>query len=65
MALLGEAQQVLSERNLAVSNNIDLLEAQRVFESMHELLGGADAAKEGIDDWNDLRANAKDHATEF
>ena len=58
VALLGEAQQVLSERNLAVSNDIDLLQAQRVFESMHELLAGADAAQEGIDDWNELWANA-------
>ena len=38
VVLLGEAQQVLSERNLKVSNDIDLLKAQRVFKSMHESL---------------------------
>ena len=58
MVLLGEAEQVLSESNLAITNNIDVLKAQRVFESMHELLAGADAAKEGVDDWNELWANA-------
>ena len=39
VVLLGEAQQVLSERNLKVSNDIGLLKAQRVFKSMHEILG--------------------------
>ena len=58
VVLFGEAQQVLSERNLKVSNDIDLLKAQRVFKSMHEILAGADAAKEGVDDWNELWVNA-------
>ena len=58
VVLLGEAQQVLSERNLKVSNDTDLLKAQRVFRSMHEILAGTDAAKEGIDDWDELRVNA-------
>ena len=58
VALLAEAQQVLSERNLKVSNDIDLLKAHRVFKSMPEILAGADAAKEGVDDWNELWANA-------
>ena len=48
----------MSERNLKVSNDIDLLKAQRVFKSMHEILAGADAAKEGVDDWNELWVNA-------
>ena len=52
MVLLGEAQQVLSERNLKASNDIDLLKTQRMFKS------GADAAKEGVDDWNEQWVNA-------
>ena len=59
MVLLGEAQQVLSERNLKVSNDIDLLKAQRVFKSMHEILAGADAAKEGVDDLELVNAIVK------
>ena len=38
VVLLGEAQQILSERSLKVSNDTDLLKAQRVFKSMHEIL---------------------------
>ena len=58
MVLLGEARQVLSERNLKVSNDTDFSKAQHVFKSMHEILAGADAAKEGVDDWNELWVNA-------
>ena len=38
VVLLGEAQQFLSERNLKVSNDSDLLKALRVLKSMHEIL---------------------------
>ena len=48
----------MSVRNLTVSNNNCLLKAQRVFASRHELLAGVDAAKEGLDEWNELRDNA-------
>ena len=58
VVLLGEAQQVLSERNLKVSNDTDLSKAQHVFKWIHEILAGADAAKEGVDDWNELWVNA-------
>ena len=39
---------------MKVSSDTDLLKAQRVIKSMREILAGADAAKEGVDDWNEL-----------